>query len=148
MLSARLCRSNSYPLRPRRVTWIQTKREGVYVKAQSFIRLLKLVWGEYDIVAMNEWKKKCVDLQRTWVSKRTVILVYHRASSNLFWLFFQMFADKLFSPQSLSLKQTSNCGFSQTFPRKKWFQNIHCGFIAKLWKAIKDPHKCILMQSI
>ncbi len=26
---ARLCRSNSYPLRPRRVTWIKTKREGV-----------------------------------------------------------------------------------------------------------------------
>ncbi len=24
-----LCRSNSYPLRPRRVTWTETKREGV-----------------------------------------------------------------------------------------------------------------------
>ncbi len=45
-----------------------------YLSAQSFIRLLKLVWREYDIVAMNEWKKKCVDLQRTWVSKRTVLL--------------------------------------------------------------------------
>ncbi len=43
-----------------------------YLSAQCFIRLLKLVWREYDIVAMNEWKKKCVDLQRTWVSKRTV----------------------------------------------------------------------------
>ncbi len=43
-----------------------------YLSAQSFIRLLKLVWREYDIVAMNEWKKKCVGLQRTWVSKRTV----------------------------------------------------------------------------
>ncbi len=43
-----------------------------YLSAQSFITLLKLVWGEYDIVAMNEWKKKCVGLQRTWVSKRTV----------------------------------------------------------------------------
>ncbi len=43
-----------------------------YLSAQSFIRLLKLVWREYDIVAMNEWKKKYVDLQWTWVSKRTV----------------------------------------------------------------------------
>ncbi len=42
------------------------------LSAQSFIRLLKLVWREYDIVAMNEWKKKCVGLQKTWVSKRTV----------------------------------------------------------------------------
>ncbi len=29
-----------------------------YLSAQSFIRLLKPVWREYDIVAMNEWKKK------------------------------------------------------------------------------------------
>ncbi len=43
-----------------------------YLSAQSFLRLLKFVWREYDIVAMNEWKKKCVGLQRTWVSKRTV----------------------------------------------------------------------------
>ncbi len=43
-----------------------------YLSAQSFITLLKLVWREKDIVAMNEWKKKCVGLQRTWVSKRTV----------------------------------------------------------------------------
>ncbi len=43
-----------------------------YLSAQSFITLLKLIWGDYDIVAMNEWKKKCVDLHRTWVSKRTV----------------------------------------------------------------------------
>ncbi len=27
--SPHLCRSNFYPLRPRRVTWIKTKREGV-----------------------------------------------------------------------------------------------------------------------
>ncbi len=37
-----------------------------YLSAQPFITLLKLIWGEYDIVAMNEWKKKCVGLQRTW----------------------------------------------------------------------------------
>ncbi len=43
-----------------------------YLSAQSFITLLKLVWREYDIVAMNEWKNKCVGLQWTWVSKRTV----------------------------------------------------------------------------
>ncbi len=42
------------------------------LSAQPFITLIKLVWREYDIVAMNEWKKKCVGLQRTWVSKRTV----------------------------------------------------------------------------
>ncbi len=30
-----VCRSNSYPLRPRRVTWIQTKREGVYKLRRS-----------------------------------------------------------------------------------------------------------------
>ncbi len=29
-VSAHLCRSNSYPLRPHRVTWIKTKREGVW----------------------------------------------------------------------------------------------------------------------
>ncbi len=45
-----------------------------YLSAQSFISLLKLVWREYDIVTMNELKKKCVGLQRTWVSKRTVCL--------------------------------------------------------------------------
>ncbi len=47
-------------------------RTHVYLSAGSFITLLKLVWREYDIVAMNEWKKKWVGLQRTWVSKRTV----------------------------------------------------------------------------
>ncbi len=47
-----------------------------YLSAQSFVRLLKLLWREYDIVAMNEWKKKCVGLQRTWVSKRTVYMLY------------------------------------------------------------------------
>ncbi len=36
-----------------------------YLSAQSFITLLKLIWVEYDIVAMNEWKKKCVGLHRT-----------------------------------------------------------------------------------
>ncbi len=43
-----------------------------YLSAQPFITLIKLVWRQYNIVAMNEWKKKCVGLQRTWVSKRTV----------------------------------------------------------------------------
>ncbi len=50
--------------------------------------------GEYDIVAMNEWKKKCVGLQRTWVSKRTVNDLFYevqhspsfiRSSKNLRW---------------------------------------------------------------
>ncbi len=52
-----------------------------YLSVQSFIRLLKLVSREYDIVAMNEWKKKCVGLQRTWVSKRTVYI----CRINLVW---------------------------------------------------------------
>ncbi len=43
------------------------------LSAQSFITLLKIVLREYAIVAMNEWKKKCVGLQRAWVSKRTVL---------------------------------------------------------------------------
>ncbi len=43
-----------------------------YLLAQSFITLLKFVWREWDVVAMNERKKKCVGLQRTWVSKCTV----------------------------------------------------------------------------
>ncbi len=43
-----------------------------YLSTQFFIKLLKLVWGEHDIVAMDEWKKKCVGLQWTWVSKHTV----------------------------------------------------------------------------
>ncbi len=42
------------------------------LSAQSFITPLKLVWRAWDIVAMNELKKKCVGLHRTWVSKRTV----------------------------------------------------------------------------
>ncbi len=61
------------------------------LSAQSFIRLLKLVWREYDIVAMNEWKTKCVGLQWTWVSKRTV---FHLSKSGnlgerkfLLWLY-------------------------------------------------------------
>ncbi len=33
MWAAHLCRLNSYPLRARRITWIKTKREGVYVKS-------------------------------------------------------------------------------------------------------------------
>ncbi len=45
-----------------------------YLSAQPFITLIKLVWRQYDIVAMNEWRKKWVGLQRTWVSKRTVSL--------------------------------------------------------------------------
>ncbi len=48
-----------------------------HLSAQSFTRLLKLVWREYDIVAMNDWKKKCVGLPRTWVSKRTVTQSIH-----------------------------------------------------------------------
>ncbi len=43
-----------------------------YLSGQSFIAPLKLVWREQDIVAMNDWKKQCVGLQWTWVSKRTV----------------------------------------------------------------------------
>ncbi len=45
-----------------------------YLSAQSFSTLLKLVWREQDMGAMNDWKKKCVGLQWTWVSKRTVQL--------------------------------------------------------------------------
>ncbi len=54
-----------------------------YLSAQSFIRLFKLIWGEYDIVAMNEWKKKWVGLHRTWVSKRTVSLSFLETMSHL-----------------------------------------------------------------
>ncbi len=46
-----------------------------YLSAQSYIRLLKLVRRKHDIVGMNESKKKCVGLQRTWVSKRTVYML-------------------------------------------------------------------------
>ncbi len=45
-----------------------------YLSAQSIVLLVKPVWREYDMVAMNEGKTKCVGLQRTWVSKRTVDL--------------------------------------------------------------------------
>ncbi len=54
-----------------------------YLSALSFIRPLKLVWREYGIVAMNEWKKKCVGLQRTLVSKRTVVFIF-KSKSRLF----------------------------------------------------------------
>ncbi len=43
-----------------------------YLWGQSFITLLKHAWREYDIVVVNEWKKKCVGFQWKWVSKRTV----------------------------------------------------------------------------
>ncbi len=49
-----------------------------YLLTQSFIRLVKLVWREYDIVAMNEWKKDCVGLQWTWVSKRTAYISLYK----------------------------------------------------------------------
>ncbi len=41
-----------------------------YLSGQSFITLLKLVWNELDKVVMNNWKKKCVGLQRAGVCKR------------------------------------------------------------------------------
>ncbi len=56
-----------------------------YLSAQSLIRLLKLLWREYDIVAMNEWKKKCVGLQRTWVSERTVYTVVAWTANDNCW---------------------------------------------------------------
>ncbi len=36
-----------------------------YLSAQAFIALLKLLRREYNMVAMNELKKKCVGLQGT-----------------------------------------------------------------------------------
>ncbi len=43
-----------------------------YLSGQPFITILKLVWRELDMVAMNDWKKKGVGWQRTWVSKHNV----------------------------------------------------------------------------
>ncbi len=57
-----------------------------YLSVQSFITLLKLIWGVYDIVAMNEWKKKCVGLHMTWVSKHTVVAQYHATTIQNVWL--------------------------------------------------------------
>ncbi len=42
VLSAYPCRSNSYPLRPRRVTWINAKREGVKSKHFGAHKLYRL----------------------------------------------------------------------------------------------------------
>ncbi len=38
------------------------------------IYMAKLVWRELNMVATDNWKKKCANLQRIWVGKRTVIL--------------------------------------------------------------------------
>ncbi len=57
--------------------YMRRSRENAVIHCAKFVtsrtghdNILK--WREYDIVAINEWKKKCVVLQRTWVSKRTV----------------------------------------------------------------------------
>ncbi len=63
--------------------FFHTKKEHIdmcsYIISVVYIYVVSyLVWREYDIVATNEWKKKCVGLQKTWVSKRTVCqLIYH-----------------------------------------------------------------------
>ncbi len=49
---------------------------------QSFITLLKLAWRECDLVAINNWKKTNVGLQRTRACKRTVDPI----SFKPFWL--------------------------------------------------------------
>ncbi len=69
-----------------------------YLSAQSFFKLLKLVWIEYDIVAMNEWKKKCHVLQRTWVS---------------IWVIQTLFSF------SIRIKRLEAVGFSCWFKEKK-----------------------------
>ncbi len=76
-----------------------------YLSAKSFIILFKLVWREYDIVAMNEWKKKYVGLQRTWVSKRTVFA----SNSTYKWICYLRHDDK----QSPSFQMTYDTTFCQ-----------------------------------
>ncbi len=45
-----------------------------YLSGLSFITPLELVWWELDMKALNNGKKKCVGLPRTWGSKRTLVL--------------------------------------------------------------------------
>ncbi len=55
---------------------------GIY-RDKSIITLLNLVWRESDMVAMNNWKTKCVGLQRTWVSNTQYVLQgYFRSASH------------------------------------------------------------------
>ncbi len=55
VLSAHLGRSNSYPLRPRRVTWVKTKREGVKSGRSSALEPGKL--------GMSCKANKCSDVE-------------------------------------------------------------------------------------
>ncbi len=47
-----------------------------YLSGQSIIKILKHVWGEFEMMAMINRTMKCVDLQRTWVSTN-LILCHH-----------------------------------------------------------------------
>ncbi len=69
MRSAHLCRSNSYPLRPRRVTWIKTKRGalsnrvckvGLNCKAN---KCSDAGTGDLDVLATRE-TSPCLDAAR------------------------------------------------------------------------------------
>ncbi len=114
-----------------------------YLSAQSFITLLKLVWREYDIVAMNEWKKKCVSLHRTWVSKRTVL--------------FQAFApvhmkhekQDCLSPQNkpATREKKKTCKTTLTNDGFGWVKEaalqIRCrGYRERKWSSHLDPFSC------
>ncbi len=82
-----------------------------YLSTQSFITLLKPVWREYDIVAMNEWKKKCVGLQWTWVSKHTVAVhsqTYHQFLAATFWFLHKGHIDGIL----FFLYKTTRCVYS------------------------------------
>ncbi len=48
-----------------------------YLSAQSFIKLVKLVWREYEHGGYGWEEKEMCQLQRTWVSKRTVLPKKH-----------------------------------------------------------------------
>ncbi len=87
-----------------------------YLLAQSFITLLKIVWREQDMVALNEGKKKCVGLQRTWVSKRTVI------------------STSLPDNHMSSLRRSKSCFIStEEVTKKQQKNNQQHALLSKLW---------------
>ncbi len=84
---------------------------------------------------MNEWKKKCVGLHRTWVSKRTVLLlIYHCFHSSplftcnacLFYLILEAYINSTFAALGKTGDITQQ---SRVQPERQSPCTLNCCFI-------------------
>ncbi len=106
-----------------------------YLSGQYFITRLKLVWRELDMVAMNNWKKKCVGLQRTWASKRTVLVnlfTNHHKFWNILVSMLRIVVPSIVKPERrigvTSSIYSSNCSLTA----KNFAQAVKAGDFLKL----------------